>query len=287
MASIKEYNVKLKSLKNTVKITKTMKMVAASKLRRAQEAQKDAADYANEVNRLIVQIAGAAEVETHPLLESKPQVKKVLLVLYTSDKGLCGGFNNNLIRDVRLWMKDRPELDVTMSYAGRRGHTYFNKRQEMDTYYEGVTAKPDPMDAKTMSDDVCGAYLADSYDEVYLVYNQFISALAQKPNFEKLLPLQTDVDIPFDSKVVAKDFIAEPPIKELLNHLIPRLVVFKMHYAMLENAAGEHGARMTAMDNATSNANSLIDEYTTRRNRARQAAITTELTEIVAGAEAL
>ena len=286
MPSIKEYNNKLTSLKNTVKITRTMKMVSASKLRRAQDKQKDASDYAEEVNQLIHQIAGGVELDSHPLLTPRADVKKVLLLVFTSDKGLCGGFNNNLIRFVRLWMEERTDLNVTISCCGRRANNYFADRSPIDTHYENVTAKPDPLDARRISNDVCSAFVAGTYDVVYLVYNKFISPLSQVPHIEPLLPMEKS-GIPLENADVARDFIAEPPIDKLLDKLIPKLVVFKILYALLENSAGEHGARMTAMDNATSNANSLIDDYTLRRNRARQAAITTELIEIISGAEAL
>lgn len=293
MPSIKEYNRKIGSLKNTTKITKTMKMVSASKLRRAQDAQKDAADYSREVNELIYQIAGGVDQSMHPLLVPSDEVKKVLVVVYTSDKGLCGGFNNNLSRYLRSWLKERRAegLEVQLAFAGKRGHTFFS-RDQIYKNYEGVTAKPDPIDAARIADDLEEAFVHHEFDQVFLLYNHFLSPLSQVPTMDLLLPLSPEEFIQEGQQGEVKkrdpeDFIAEPNIEYLVKLLIPRLVNFKIHYAMLENSAGEHGARMTAMDNATTNAMTLIDDFTLLRNRARQAAITTELIEIISGAEAL
>ncbi|MEE9368926.1 MAG: ATP synthase F1 subunit gamma [Pontiella sp.] len=290
MASIKEYNRKVISLKNTVKITKTMKMVSASKLRRAQEAENRAKNYAHQVNNLIYRIAGSVEPDMHPLLTPKPEIRNVLLLVFSSDKGLCGGFNNNLIKFAE---KTRTELEaagkeVSLAFCGRRGHLYFSQRADVFKNYPGVTAAPHSRDATAIADDMVAAFASEQFDEVHMVYNHFVSPLSQIPQIDQLipLPLTTLADHDQVEEIHADDFIAEPPLEELLTYLIPMLVVFKVFYALLENAAGEHGARMAAMDNATTNANKMIDEYTLLRNRARQAAITTELIEIIAGAEA-
>jgi F-type H+-transporting ATPase subunit gamma len=291
MASIKEYNRKLSSLKNTVKITKTMKMVSASKLRRAQESENRAKAYAHEVNNLIFRIAGSVEQDMHPLLNPRGNVKKVLLLVFSSDKGLCGGFNNNLIKFVQT-KHDEFEAagkQVSMAFCGKRGFAHFTGRSEVFKNYPGVTASPHSRDATEISEELTEAFSAGQFDEVHMIYNHFVSPLSQVPQSDQLipLPLATLEDHDQVEEIQADDFIAEPPLEELLNSLIPMLVVFKVFYALLENAAGEHGARMTAMDNATTNANKMIDEYTLLRNRARQAAITTELIEIISGAEAL
>jgi len=289
MPSIKEYNRKIGSLKNTVKITKTMKMVSASKLRRSQDAQKDAADYANAVNKLLFRIAGAFDSSIHPLLEPKTEVKKVLFLVFSSDKGLCGGFNNNLFKYIENAKKEQEEQgrEVIVSVAGRRAFLYFNGRAEIGEHFENTTAAPDALEAHRMAEYTADGFLAGEFDEVFLIYNQFESPLVQTPYKVKYLPLEQD-DFEFDgAEEISADFIAEPDAKSLLDHLIPRILSFQVFYALLENSAGEHGARMTAMDNATNNANGMIDENTLLRNRARQAAITTELIEIISGAEAL
>ncbi len=291
MASIKEYNRKLSSLKNTVKITKTMKMVAASKLRRAQEAENRAKAYAHAVTNLIFRIAESVEQEMHPLLMPRENPTKVLLLVFSSDKGLCGGFNNNLIKYVGA---KQAELEaagkqVAMAFCGRRGHLDFANRAEVFKNYEGVTAAPRSHDATDISEELIEAFSAGRFDEVHMVYNHFVSPLSQTPRSDQLLPLPMSTLEDHDpvEAIKADDFIAEPELPKLLTTLVPMLVVFKLFYALLENAAGEHGARMTAMDNATTNAGKMIDEYTLKRNRARQAAITTELIEIISGAEAL
>jgi F-type H+-transporting ATPase subunit gamma len=292
MASIKEYNRKLASLKNTVKITKTMKMVSASKLKRAQDKQNSAKDYAREVNNLIFRIAGAVEQSIHPLLEPKAEVKKVLLLVYTSDKGLCGGFNNNLIKFLRrqIMALEGEGKEVRLSHCGRRGHAAFQKTGKVFKNYPGVTALPSSRDATEIADELIEAFTGNEFDEVHIVYNRFQSAISQTPSVAQVLPLslgdvaQHDADA---KQAGADDFIAEPEMGALLSALIPKLVVFKIFYALLENSAGEHGARMSAMDAATGNASQMIDDYTLLRNRARQAAITTELIEIIAGAEAI
>ncbi len=291
MASIKEYNRKITSLKNTVKITRTMKMVSASKLRRAQEAETRAQAYAHEVNNLIFRIAESVEQEMHPLLMPRKQVQKVLLLVFSSDKGLCGGFNNNLIKFVGKKTKELGEAgkEVRLAFCGRRGHLAFTKHTPAFKNYPGVTAAPHSRDASEISEEMIAAFSSGQFDEVHTIYNHFVSPLSQVPQMDQLIPLPMTTLEDHDQVETIKvdDFIAEPPLPKLLSRLIPRLVVFKIYYALLENAAGEHGARMTAMDSATTNASTMIDEYTLLRNRARQAAITTELIEIISGAEAL
>lgn len=291
MASIKEYNRKLVSLKNTVKITKTMKMVSASKLRRAQDNQTYASDYAAEVNELIHRVGGGVEPGSHYLMTQASEVKSRLVVLFTSDKGLCGGFNNNLIRFCERYIAEEEAkgIAVTICCAGKRGNNHFQSRRDVKHFYaDMISAAPTPSVSMQISDHVCEGFRTGEFDEAVLVYNHFLSPLSQQPTIEMLLPMSgDDFASPDSAEAVSSDFIAEPSVNQLIDVLIPKLVDFKVFYAMLENAAGEHGARMTAMENATTNANDLIGEYTLKRNRARQAAITTELIEIISGAESL
>jgi F-type H+-transporting ATPase subunit gamma len=286
MPSIKEYDVKLKSLKNTQKMTQTMKMVSASKLRKAQDAQREAAEYARQLNALIKRLAASVEHASHPLLTRRP-VGKALILVYTSDRGLCGGFNNNLIKAVRKWMEENPgeHSEISMSFAGRRGFSFFNNRASIVKHYEGITATPNFAEASHVGVEIAEAFLAGEYNDVYVAYNEFHSPLSQTTHIEKLLPVEPE--IVEGGAGVSANYIFEPEQDKLLATLIPRAVYFRLYNALLENAAGEHGARMTAMDNATNNAGDLIRNTTLLRNRARQAAITTELTEIVAGAEAV
>ena len=289
MPSIKEYNRKIGSLKNTSKITKTMKLVSASKLRRAQDRQRDASHFADEVNKLVYRIAGAFDSSIHPLLTPKASVKKVLFIGFTSDKGLCGGFNNSLIKFIERELKERTEKgeEVELSFCGRRGFNHFRSRATIKSNYENVTAAPDAIEARKIATEACESFLSGEFDEVYLVYNQFQSPLTQTPFITKFLPLEAE-DFEFEgTHEVSHNFIAEPDVGALLDNLIPRILDFQLFFSLLENSAGEHGARMTAMDNASANAGKMIDSYTMKRNRARQAAITTELIEIISGAEAL
>jgi len=292
MPSIKDYNRKISSLKNTSKITKTMKMVSASKLRKAQESQRQAKDFAHEVNQLIHRIGGQVDSDMHPLLKSSDEVKKVLVLMFSSDKGLCGGFNNNLIRHAEKMLEAHQDDGVEYQFAfiGRRGYTHFQKRVKVWKFYEEIpSAAPHSKDASRVAKRMEHAFLEEGFDKVIMLCNEFVSPLVQTPEIRSLLPLDTS-DLPEEALENARpdaDILAEPEMSNLLSFLIPRLVTFKVYYALLENTAGEHGARMTAMDNATTNAMNLIDENTLLRNRARQAAITTELIEIISGAEAL
>ena len=290
MPSLREYDVKIASLKNTRKMTKTMQMVSASKLRRAQDAQRKAAAYANHLHDLIQRLAGSVESVAHPLLTRRDSVRKAHILLVTSDRGLCAGFNNNLIKHVAQWISEHNSdyESISMSCCGRRGNMYFRTKEDVRKEYPDATAKPEFLKAEEIAEELGELFVNGEFDEVYLAYNVFKSALSQYPLIEKILPI-APVEIKADEskEPFTRNYIFEPAEPELLALLLPRSVSYTIFHAMVENSAGEHGARMTAMDNATNNADSLIETNTLLRNRARQAAITTELTEIVAGAEAL
>jgi F-type H+-transporting ATPase subunit gamma len=288
MPSIKEYNVKLKSLKNTQKITRTMKMVSASKLRRAHQAQANAKKYAKCLVELIGRISYEVDSKHHPFLTRHDSVKNALILVITSDKGLCGAFNHNANKHTLDWLNQNKEQyeRIDLSFCGRRGYQFFKSLMPVKDFYKDITIKPTFESAEKIGDDIARYFLEGQYDEVYLAYNQFLSPLSQKTIFEKILPLDPEslLDEPPQKPI---DYIYEPEAGKMLEFLIPHFLYFKIYFALLENSAGEHGARMAAMDNATKNASQLIETNTLLRNRARQAQITTELTEIVAGAEAL
>ena len=288
MPSTKEYNNKLRSLKNTQKITRTMKMVAASKLRKAQIAQINAKMYANSIRHMISRIASSVESSSHPLLRAKPLVKRILILLFTSDKGLCGAFNHNVHKQVDHWIRNNRARyeQIDLSCCGKRGFMFFKKKVTIKKYYEDVTLNPTFQEAITIGKDLDKSFTLGEYDEVYVTHNQFFSPLSQKTTFGKILPIDPDA-LRDEEAQVTTNYLFEPPQDELLRFLVPHYLYFRIYFNLLENSAGEHGARMTAMDNATNNASDLIEKYTLLRNRARQAAITTELTEIIAGAEAL
>jgi len=289
MASIKEFNSRIKSLVNTRKITKTMKMVAVSKLRKAYEAQAHAKFYAQNLTALIARISESVESAANPLLEVREAKGNALLLVFTSDNGLCGSFNHNVVNGTTDWIAENKNnhRKIDLSFCGKRGMSAFQKWNNTKDYYENVTARPKFTDAKRIGEDLCNLFLTKQYDEVFLVYNQFFNPLSQKLIIEKILPIDSHELMHNADFRESAEYIFEPPVAPLLHFLIPHFIHFKIFFALLENSAGEHGARMTAMDSATKNASELIDRNILQRNRARQAAITTELTEIVAGVEAL
>ncbi len=288
MPTVKEYKNKLNSLKNIEKITRTMKLVAASKLRQALVNQTNAKNYATELVALMSRLAASTEHASHPLLKAHPTVKNILILILTSDRGLAGGFNNNLNKKIFAWIREnRRRFDrIDLSFCGKRGYIFFRSRGNVKTFYEGVTVKPDFLQASKIGEELMALYESGQYDEVYLAYNRFINPLSQLPVIEKFLPIEAQ-SILSHANPLTSDYIFEPNQPELLRVLIPRYFFFRLYYSFLENSAGEHGARMTAMDKASQNASELRDRYTLLRNRARQASITKELIEIVSGAEAL
>ena len=290
MIGIKEFNKKIVSLKNTRKMTKTMKMVSASKFKRAYKAQSNAQIYAEKLGDVMGRLSSAGG--GHPLMKAKKANSNALIVVFTSDKGLCGGFNNNLIREVRRWSHENPYKFTKMDYSfcGRRGYMALRRSVTVKKHYENITLKPNFNDALNLANDLSQVFLKTEYDEVYLAYNHFKGPLLQVPTIEKILPL-SPANTAHAGKPASKqpcaDYVYEPQQEELFGFLVPKYLNFKVYYTLLENAAGEHGARMSAMDKASQNTADLIDKYILRRNRARQASITTELIEIISGAEAL
>ncbi len=290
MIGIKEFNKKIGSLKNTRKMTKTMKMVSASKFKRAHKAQGNALAYARKLQELMGRLSTGSSA-AHPLMKPQLPVKNILMVVFTSDKGLCGGFNNNLIRKLRHWLTDNQANynKISLSFCGRRGYMSFRRSSQVLKFYENVTTKPNVPDALTVAKDISEAFLKGEYQEIYLVYNKFHGPISQEPTIEKILPLNPQMLSKPGEKSSGPmvDYEYEPEPEEMFVFLVPKFLNFKIYFTLLENAAGEHGARMSAMDKASQNTSDLIDRYTLLRNRARQAAITTELIEIISGAEAL
>jgi F-type H+-transporting ATPase subunit gamma len=286
MIGIKDFNKKITSLQSMRKMTKTMKMVSASKFKWAHKAQISAEVYAHKLTELMEHVSSCGPTG-HPLLKTKEVVARGLIVLFTSDKGLCGGFNNNLIRETRRWISENPNKHMTidMSFCGRRGYMSFRRTASINKHYQNITLKPAFEDALALAKDITDSFIKEEYEEIYIAYNRFNGPLSQTPTIERILPLEPPV---FKTKALkSQSYTYEPGEKKILYFLIPKFLNFKIFYTLLENAAGEHGARMAAMDKASQNTADLIDRYTLLRNRARQAAITTELIEIISGAEAL
>ncbi len=294
MISIKEFNKKITSLKNMGKMTRTMKMVSASKFKKAHKAQANAKVYAHKLTELMGRLSDSGVPINHPLFMTKKAVTKSLIVLFTSDKGLCGSFNNNLIRETRHWVRENTYKYTTigMSFCGRQGYMSFRKTAQIDKYYKNITLKPSFNDAISVANDITDSFINGNYENVFLAYSRFNGPLSQTPVIEKILPLNASVfanpsTISVTKRPKSQDYSYEPDEKEILYLVIPKFLNFKIFLTLLENATGEHGARMSAMDKASQNIEDLIDRYMLLRNRARQASITTELIEVVSGAEAL
>ena len=285
MATIREIRRRISAVKSTQKITRAMQMVAAAKLRRAQENIIRARPYAMKLENTIAQVAMRTKRDLHALLADKPDVKKVLLVVITSDSGLCGGYNANTIRAARHYLEDHSDVQVDMFCVGRKGRDFF-KRMEMPIVGEKTMFfnHMKYADAVQIVSAVKDRFLDGGYDKVEVLYNEFKSAITQILRFKQLLPLQP-AEPP--EGVTPIDYIYEPDEYTVFNTLIPYNLEIQVWRVLLESLASEMGAKMTAMDAATENASDLINSLTITYNRARQALITNEISEIVGGAEGL
>jgi F-type H+-transporting ATPase subunit gamma len=295
MASLRAIRTRIKSVRNTQKITKAMKLVAAAKLRRAQDAVLRTRPYTEALNELLGSLAAArvaAEIPPHPLMEVRENPKRIEVVLLTSDRGLCGGFNSNIIRRAqRFLVEEADKYDVIQfSTIGRRGRDFAKKRGiQTRKDYVGFFGRLRFAMAKQVADDLIVEFREKNLDAVFLLYNQFRSAIAQAITLTQLLPIVAppSKERTGEGGFITPEHLYEPSRPALLEHLIPRQLAMQMWRALLESEASEHGARMTAMDSATKNANEMIGRLSLQYNRARQASITKELMEIVSGAEAL
>ena len=286
MANLKEIKRRIQSVKNTQQITKAMKLVAASKLRKAQQAILDARPYAIKMMDVINHLAARCNSDLHPLLDDR-EGKRTLLLIITSDKGLCGGFNGSIIRKTAQYLKDNDQNENSLIVAGKKGNDIFSNRPV--TIVEdlvGWTKDFDYLKAQDIGGNLATMFSENKIDKVLVVYNEFKSVMQQEVVVEQLLPVVPEkVEQGKDS--VAMDYIYEPDEETILNVLLKRYVADVVYRAFLESSASEHGARMTAMDSASRNAGEMIDGLTLTYNKARQAYITKELIEIVNGAEAL
>lgn len=293
MPSLKEIRARIESTKNTQQITKAMKLVSAAKLRRAQHNIVNMRPYALGLKRVIADIAGTQKV-SHPLMEPKTEAaaKKVLLVVMTSDRGLCGAFNTNILKFTeQYWKQNSAQVEkMDFFFIGKRGVDFFAKRGvrpveslirlDKDISYEL---------AATVAEKLLKTYLDGDYDEIRLIYNEFKSAISQTVTCETLLPIDLSIPTPADEKqaTFSKDIIFEPEPEKIIEQLLVKTFNLQVYRSMSESVASEHGARMSAMENATNNAKAMIDSLTLTYNKLRQEKITKELIEIVSGAEAL
>ena len=289
MATLREIRRRITGVKNTQKITKAMKMVAASRLRRAQEAIVSARPYARKLGELLRHLVTKVDVNLNPLLVGR-EPRTVLLVVVTADRGLCGSFNSNIIKAAVQCSKTQGDIVTKVMTIGRKSSDYFGKRKfDVVSKHSGIFSELDFDHARAFVQEITEGYLEGRFDKVEVIYNEFKSVIQQKIVLEQLLPippeeLQPSKDLKGLSQV---DYIYEPSSAEIVNALVPRHLNFQMWRILLESNAAEQGARMTAMDNATENASELIRDLTLKFNNARQASITKELLEIVSGAEAL
>ncbi len=300
MASLIDLRRRIRSVKNTQQITKAMKMVAAAKLRRAQDQILATRPYALELRKVTEHLAAvaASEVE-HPLLtpagdgDDGPSAEagsgKTLVLVVTGDKGLCGAFNAHVQRRTEKEMAALNGGGEILALGNRGADFFAHRGAPMRGARRGLFKDLSYATAQDLAAEISGAYADGEVDAVYAVYNEFISVLSQRVNWERLLPISRE-DVLGDDGASAngqRDVLYEPSQAEILNELLPRFVTFQIYRVLLESQAAEHAARMTAMDSATKNAGELIDTLTLQYNRSRQAEITTELIEVVSGANAL
>jgi F-type H+-transporting ATPase subunit gamma len=284
MASLKAIRKRIGTIRNTQQITKAMKMVSAAKLRRSQEALLRARPYAEKMAALLKNLSARVNREAHPLLREREE-NRVDLLLVTADRGLCGGYNANLIRAAEeFFMRPGTERKVQLSVVGRKGVDHFRRRREITERYTDVGTLPLDELAALIAERMIARFRAGEADGLYIVYSRFHSALSQVPTVRRLLPIATAGEA---GETEPMEYLYEPDVGTLLASLLPRIVEVEIYHALLEAAASEHGARMTAMDSATTNAGDMIARLTLDMNRARQASITTELMEVVSTAEAL
>src|SRR2546430_5010162 len=282
MPSLKALRKRIATVRSTQQITKAMKMVAAAKLRRAQEAAERARPYAAKLAEMFTAVTADVEPEAHPLLARRPEQRIDLLVL-TSDRGLCGGYNANLLRFAEGVMRERAAAETAVVVVGRKGVEYYRRRSaRVVADRQGILTTAPAAMAAELAQEVTRRFVAEETDAVHLVYTRFRSALSQDPTTVPLLPVAAPAtDAP------SVDYIFEPERPALLARLLPRYVEALITQALLEAVASEQGARMTAMDNATRNAGEMIDSLTLSMNRARQAPIPQGLMGVASGAGAL
>lgn len=288
MPTLKDIKRRITSIKSTQQITRAMKMVAASKLRKAQERIFEARPYANKMFSVISSLAIRTRGEEHFLLARRGGLKIEVLVI-TSDRGLCGALNSNILRKAYEFIKEKKKdmAEISVNIIGRKGRDFFRRRNiPLRKIWIGLSGKVIYSNAQEIAMEIVKKYTEELFNEVYLVYNEFKSAMQQRVVIEKLLPIEPQ-KVEKEEEAYHEEFLYEPSAGEVLDTLLPKHIEVQIFRALLESEASEQGARMTAMDNATRNAKELIERLTLQYNKARQAVITKELMEVVGGAEAL
>jgi len=290
MATLNDIQRQIGAVKKTKQITKAMNMVAAAKLRGAQTKMESFEPYASKFAEVLGNLASGIETDIHPLLVVKEQVSKVELLHFSGDRGLCGSFNSNLITGAVKWVEEQKGKDIgcSLTTVGKKGRDFFRKRDfDLTASHVDVYGDIDISFINQMTKSFIDRYLADEVDEVYMMYARFVSMAKQEPTLIKLLPIEPPKADKDESSSGSAEYLCEPDPGELLIELLPKHISVQILNAFLQNETSEHAARMAAMDNAQKNCTELIESLTLVYNKARQAAITAELMDIVGGAEAL
>ena len=293
MPNLKELKNRISSVKSTRKITSAMKMVAASKLRRAQELAESSRVYADSLSFILSSLAGNTKNSSDlpKILTGRENSKISLLIINSSDRGLCGGFNSNLFRNAKKWISDQQGLgkSVKIMTVGKKASSFYKKTDlDIVASFEDLNSNDRQLQvSEEIKNKIMELFENNEIDEVSILFNKFVSAISQEPTYQSLIPLSNNETIEEESEANNSVFEFEPDKNELLEYLVPRNFLTQIYRSVLESSASEHAARMTSMDNATRNAGDMIDRLTLTYNRTRQAFITKELIEIISGAEAV
>ena len=283
MPNLRDVKQRIRSVKNTEQMTKAMKLISASKLRKAQAAIQTARPYAHKMRDVMNHLVARCNKDLHPLLDNRTG-NRVLLVVITADRGLCGAFNSNIVKMTQELIKENTDREISLFIAGKKGLDFFrNRPYKIQDKYLGWTKDFEYLKAVEIGDMLAQLFIENKTDRIYMVYNEFKSIMQQEVIREQLLPIVSEEA--GDDQLT--DYIFEPDEETILEDLLKRYMTTQIYRAFLESSASEHGARMTAMDSASRNAKEMIGELTLFYNRTRQAHITKELIEIVNGAEAL
>ena len=288
MANLKEIRTRITSVESTMQITSAMKMVSAAKLKRAQDAITQMRPFAEKFNEILLNVSSTVEGGEHPLMK-KTNGNKVLLIALSSNRGLCGGFNSSVVKSIKNIIDENPNKSYSILTIGKKVYDAFkssdliNNHELLPSNTESIWDNLTYDNAIKIVDDIIKSFKSDVFDEAHVIYNSFKNAAVQELKVEKFLPVEPVLD----GKEATIDYIFEPEKEEILNGLIPKSLKVQLYKALLDSFASEHGSRMTAMHKATDNATEMVKELTLFYNKARQAAITNEILEIVAGAEAL
>lgn len=288
MPTLRDIKRRIKAVQSTSKITKAMKMVAAAKFRKAQQRMLEMRPYADKMNAVLSSLASVAEGDIHPLLAARPR-KTVEVLVITSDRGLCGAFNTNILKAASKHVADlkKEGFEVSISSVGRKARDYYKRRNiALRKSWVGISGNVSYPSAQEIASDVIESYVNETMDEVVLIYNEFKSVVAQKVIVKRILPIGSMDEAGGEALPVAI-FLYEPSQQEVFSKLLPKHIEIQVFHALLESQASEEAARMSAMENATKAANDMIDSLTLQFNKARQASITKELMDIVGGVEAL